>query len=31
MSEVGMEETNKPVTGIRPPPPLCMEDNLSAN
>ena len=26
-----MEETNRPVAGIRPPPPLCMEDNLSAN
>ena len=31
MSEVGMEETNRPVAGIRPPPSLCMEDNLSAN
>ena len=31
MSEVGMEETNRPVTGIRPPPPQCMEDNLSEN
>ena len=31
MSEVGMEETNRPVAGIRPPPPLCMEGNLSAN
>ena len=28
MSEVGMEETNRPMAGIRPPPPLCMEDNL---
>ena len=26
-----MEETNRPVAGIRPQPPLCMEDNLSAN
>ena len=26
-----MEEPNRPVAGIRPPPPLCMEDNLSAN
>ena len=24
-----MEETNRPVAGIRPPPPLCMGDNLS--
>ena len=31
MSEVGTEETNRPVAGIRPPPPLCREDNLSAN
>ena len=31
MSEVGMEEANRPVAGIRPPPPLCLEDNLSAN
>ena len=30
MPEVGMEETNRPVAGIRPPP-LCMEDNLSTN
>ena len=26
-----MEETNRPVAGIKPPPPLCMEENLSAN
>ena len=31
MSEVGMEEINRPVAGIRPPPPICMDDNLSAN
>ena len=31
MLEVGLEETNRSVAGIRPPPPLCMEDNLSAN
>ena len=31
MWEVGMEETNRPVTSIRPPPPICMDDNLSEN
>ena len=30
MPEVGMEENNRPVAGIRPPP-LCLEDNLSVN
>ena len=31
MSEVGLKESNRPVAGIRPPPLLYMEDNLSAN
>lgn len=31
MAEPVMDEAIRPVTGIRPPLPLCMENNLSAN